>query len=523
MSYKKNKKFVFGTIVLTFAFAMQLVSPVITSAQIGFDKIPKGQDIDSEQVIREFAKQRGIESENMSARFRGSLIGFLRRGDIRRLPLLLQVRLLETFARPHTYEPQTAFSEAASPSQLVQYFLLDTTQFQPNVFTAVIPGINDGTRPTAANAANGQLPTVGAVRTVVEPKDGFPTDPNDPRTLIDMFTDVSGLFVINNESGWYEGWIIRDIKVPPVAAPRANGNAQYGTMTEADRAANAARGTGNNAVTGNFATTDGNAVRKFSPTDHFPEVQANIIPIPVSLGTFNALQQSDVHSYWEFNPGTNWIFPHYELPFTGGTPGSFVNRMLGGITSIVPGSGPVGTGPRPFQSILNGNDPLVYGDNPNDPRDPDRAEVSNVNDPDRPTPGNPAHLETRLRFIPSRLTEEILLDVMVRRASFEPNITNVGQRFFDAYAYEVFLVDKNGDGIISFTEADINGTSDGMPNTRLYLPITSFNRYAMTRELDDGLLAPRFAPGQRGYTMSGDAVFVNPAVPASTGRDGDNR
>lgn len=198
--------------------------------------------------------------------------------------------------------------------------------------------------------------------------------------------------------------------------------------------------------------------------------------------------------------------------------------MVGGITSIVPGSGPSGTGPFPFQSILGGNDPRVDGDNPDDPRDPDRTEVSNVNDPDRPMPGKRAHLERRLRFIPSRLTEEILFDVMVRIASFEPAVTDVGQRFFDAYAYEVSLVDKNGDGILSTQEVDINRSSDGLSNTRLYLPVTAFNRYAMTREIDDGLLAPRFAPGQRGYTVAGDSVLVDPAVPASVvERDDDDR
>ncbi len=446
------------------------------------------------------------------------------RNDVRFLPDPLRNRIIEMARRPHTYLPQAAFSEAKERSQLVQYFLLDSSQFQPNVFTAIIPGINDGTRPTAANAANGQLPTIGSVRVVVEPKPGFPTNPNNPRAQIDMFTDVSGLFVINNESGWYEGWVIRDIKVPGVLPPRENGRAQYGSMTAADQTANARRGTGNNAITGNFATNDGNDFRDFSPNDVFPDIQSNIIPIPVSLGTFNALQQSDVHAYWEFNPGTNWIFPHYELLFTGGTPGSFVNRMLGGITSIVPGSGPSGTGPRPFRSILRGNDPLVYGDNPNDPRDPDRAELSKVSDIDRPTPGNPAHLETRNRFIPSRLTEEILFDVMLRIASFEPQVTDPAQRFFDAYQYEVSLVDQNGDGVLSFGEADINGSSDGLPNSRLYLPVTAFNRYAMTREINDGLLAPRFGPGQRGYTVAGDAVLVDPSVNASLfRRDADDR
>lgn len=451
--------------------------------------------------------------------------GIGRRGDIRFLPDPLKGRIIEMARRPLTYPPQIAFSEADDRSSLVQYFLLDSTQFQPNIFTTIVPGINDGTKPTAANAANAQLPTIGSVRVVVEPKPGFPTDPNDPRAVIDMFTDVSGLFVINNESGWYEGWVIRDIKVPGVLPPRANGRAQYGSVTAADQEANAAKGTGNNAVQGNFATVDGLDFRPISPHDVFPDIQSNVIPIPVSLGSFNGLQQSDVHSYWEFNPGTNWIFPHYELPFTGGVPETFLAGMLGGITSIVPGSGPNGTGPRPFQSILNGNDPLVFGDNPDNPRDPDRAEVSNINDPDRPTPGNPAHLETRNRFIPSRLTEEILFDVMLRSASFEPEVIDLGQRFFDAYAYEVSLIDQNGDGILSFVEADINGTSDGgLPNTRLYLPVTSFNRYAMTREIDDGLLAPRFAPGQRGYAVAGDAVLVDPAVPGSVfRRDGDDR
>lgn len=40
-----------------------------------------------------------------------------------------------------------------------------------------------------------------------------------------------------------------------------------------------------NAITGNFATTDGNEVRKFSPNDVFPDTQSNIIPRPVSLGS----------------------------------------------------------------------------------------------------------------------------------------------------------------------------------------------------------------------------------------------
>ncbi|MGH9874416.1 MAG: hypothetical protein ACRD9S_18330 [Pyrinomonadaceae bacterium] len=439
---------------------------------------------------------------------------FTRRGDIRRLPPLLKVRLIELAARPNTFDPITAFSEADDPSQLFQFYLLDTLNFQPNVFTATIPGINDGVIPTAANAANGGLPTIGAVRVTLEPKPGLPTDPNDPRAFIDIFMDFSGLFVINNESGWYEGWMISDIRVPRVAPPRPDGTAQFGTITQADFLAIAARGSGNNSVVGNIFTADGNTPRLGSVTDIFPipERQPNTVPHPVSMGAFNAQQQSDVHAYWEFNRSTNWIFPHYELPFTGGVPGTFAaglqyNNYTPNLHSIIPGSGPAGVV----------NDKLIYGDDPDNPRDPDRGLVNEEG------PGNPAHLEFRNRFIPSGLDQEVLFNAFVRVASFRPDVTDVGQRLFLSYAQEIARVDQNGDGVISFVEADVDGVSDGLPNTRLYLSPRAFNRFAVTREIDDGLLAPRFAPFQRAYVLSGMLSLVNPSVPASVPRDADDR
>ena len=190
------------------------------------------------------------------------------RGDVRRLPRPLKQRLVDLAKRPHSYLPLTAFSEAATPSQLFQYYLLDTTEFQPNIFTSVVPGINDTAISTAANAANGGQRTIGSVRVVLEPKAGKPTDPNDVRAAIDVFTDISGLFVINNESGWYEGWMIRDMRVPRIAPPRADGSAQYFTMTPEDAAAIAAMGAHNN-VPGQIYTGDGNDVR---------------FPVPVTIG-----------------------------------------------------------------------------------------------------------------------------------------------------------------------------------------------------------------------------------------------
>jgi hypothetical protein len=373
------------------------------------------------------------------------------------------------------------------------------------VFTSRIPGINDQAMQTGANAANDGLPTIGAVRLVLEPKPGLPTDPNDPRAFIDIFTDHSGLFVINNEAGWYEGWMIQDILVPPMAEPRTDGTAQFGTMTPADAAVLAAMGAGNN-VPGNIFTVDGMAPRFPSAGDVFPDVGKNTIAHPVSMGTYNSLQQSDVHSYWEFNAGTNWVFPHYEVVFSGGVPGTFAAGLqyenLRNLQTVIPGSGPRG--------IIN--DKILYGDNPDDPRDPDRAEAE-----------DPSQREFRNRFVPSAVDREILYNVFVRTQSFRPGESDVAERFFVSFAAEVAKVDQNDDGVISFEEADVNGSSDGLPNTRLYLPPSAFNRFAVTREINDGLLAPRFAPSERAYVLSGIASFVDPAVQASVPVDADLR
>ena len=216
-------------------------------------------------------------------------------------------------------------------------------------------------------------------------------------------------------------------------------------------------------------------------------------------------------AYWEFNYlGTDWVHPLYELPFTGGfpddfglAPDTFRDGEIGKIQSIVPGSGPRGVR----------NSPVLFGDNPTLPRDPDKFD----GDID-------AQREFRYRNIPSGLADEIFLDVYERRASFEPENRNLERRLFDAYAFEVARVDSDGDGVISAVEGDIDTPSDGFAdNTRLFLPATAFNRFAVTREINDGLLAPRFSPSTQAWVLSGTRVPVNPAVPASTGRDGDDR
>jgi hypothetical protein len=229
------------------------------------------------------------------------------------------------------------------------------------------------------------------------------------------------------------------------------------------------------------------------------------------MGAYNAMQQSDVHSYWEFNYlGTNWIHPLYELPSTGGfpddfgkAPDAFKDGEIGKLQSIVPGSGPRG---------IN-NDPRVVGDNPNLPRDPDKFDGT-----------VDAQRESRQRGVPSGLANEIYLDVYARPVSFEPTVKNLQRRLFDAYAAEVARVDTNHDGIISAPEGDPDTASDGFANNfRLYLPAPTFNRFAVTREINDGLLAPRFSPSQRAWVLSGFRVAVNPSVSASGERDSDDR
>src|SRR4029079_11166633 len=277
--------------------------------------------------------------------------------------------------------------------------------------------------------------------------------------FIDIFTDIEGLFVINNESGWYEGWMIHDLTVPEVAAARPEDpqHAQFGKLLQAD--ADLLRNMGRvhtRAGAGQLFTVDGNDVRFPSEADHFADVQTNLIPIQLSMGAYNALQQSDAHAYWEFNYTTNWIHPLYELPVTGGIPGTFEAGQIGSLQSIGPGPGPAGTP----------NDPVMFGDNPFLPRDPDKF----AGDDD-------AQREFRMRFIPSGLANEIFLDTYERLASFEPG-TPFPQRLYDAYAAEVARVDANGDGVVSAAEGDVDEGSDGFDdNSRLFIPATQFKRF----------------------------------------------
>jgi hypothetical protein len=164
------------------------------------------------------------------------------------------------------------------------------------------------------------------------------------------------------------------------------------------------------------------------------------------------------------------------------------------------------------------NSSITYGDNPNTAG---VVQASGPRDPDKFDAELDSQREFRQRFIPSGLANEIFLDVYERVVSFEPGVL-FPKRLYDAYAAEVARVGHHG--VVSAAEGDVDTASDGFANNeRLFIPATQFNRFAVTREINDGLLAPRFAPSQRAWVLSGTLVPVNPSVPASEEEDADDR
>jgi hypothetical protein len=468
--------------------------------------------------------------------------GLCTRGDIAPLSTAtetqpLQDRLVLLDCSPHSVAPLQIFAESGphdnvtGKSRLFQYYLLDNTHFQPSVFTTTIPGVNDD--PSTMRTvwgANCNLPTIGAVRLALEPKPDLPTDPDDPRAFIDIFTDIRGLFVINNESGWYEGWMIHDLEVADIDPLGDQGHPAFGLISPKDAQALAAMGTGNNLANQSprrTFTVDGNGPRFPSSTDHFPDNVSNVVPIQLSMGAYNALQQSDAHAYWEFNYQTNWIHPLYELPFTGGFPDhkatqqadTYQDGEIGRLQSIVPGD--------EAGENLNRRLAVAFGDNPDRPRDPDLFD-SDVD----------AQREFRERFVPSGIAREAFLNTFERLASFEPWEHDLQRRLRDGYKAAVALVDTDKNGIISAAEGDIDTCNSICPvnpdntdcasqglgdNTCIFLVPRTFKRFAVTREINDGLLAPRFAPSTRAWVLSGTVVTGFAPLETSEGRDSDDR
>jgi len=119
-----------------------------------------------------------------------------------------------------------------------------------------------------------------------------------------------------------------------------------------------------------------------------------------------------------------------------------------------------------------------------------------------------------------------MLNAFERLASFEPGEHNLTDRLNDGYKAAIALVDTNHDGIISAAEGDIDTPNPHCPqgdNSCIFLLPRSYDRFAVTREINDGMLAPRFAPSTRGWVLSGTIVTGFPVVAASQGEDADDR
>jgi len=101
---------------------------------------------------------------------------------------------------------------------------------------------------------------------------------------------------------------------------------------------------------------------------------------------------------------------------------------------------------------------------------------------------------------------------------------NLSERLFKAYAAEVARVDQNGDGVIS---GDRRGRRHGerrvSRHTRLFLPATVFNRFADPERSTTACW--RRGRAQPAGLGAAGLAFVPQfrAIPASVGRDADDR
>ena len=198
-----------------------------------------------------------------------------------------------------------------------------------------------------------------------------------------------------------------------------DGHAAFGTLTDGDAKILARMGAdynvpGNN-VPGHIFTLDGQAPHFPSASDNSPTSKRMSSLFKESMGAYNAMQQSDVHSYWEFNYlGTNWIHPLYELPFTGGFPDNF-------------GQAPDAfAGRRDRQAAIDRPRPGTERGNRTNRKRSATTPIS-LAIPTSLTRDDDAQREFRQRGVPSGLANEIYLDVYERLASFEPHVRNLQQ------------------------------------------------------------------------------------------------
>ena len=360
------------------------------------------------------------------------------RGDVAKLPQPLKDRLVRLADRPTPSRRSRRSPRRTSPSQLFQYYLLDTTGLRAQ---RLHRRRSRRQRPGDAHRDRRQLrpaddrrraPGASSRSRACRPI------PNDPRAFIDVFTDISRLFVINNESGWYEGWMIHDL-ARRARRPRRDATATRSSARSLPADADA------------LAQTMGQRQQRARQRSSrrrraaaLPERERSLPRPrrPTSCRSSSAWARTTPCSRaTRTRTGSSTTRPTGSTRSTScRSPAASRRRRLRRLRTArsarcsrsCPGSGPAGVDEQARS---------CYGDNPNLP-----ARSRQVRRRRSTRSASSASASSR-----AASRNEIFLDVYERLASFEPG-SPFPQRLFDAYAAEVARVDTNGDGIISAVE-----------------------------------------------------------------------
>jgi hypothetical protein len=192
--------------------------------------------------------------------------------------------------------------------------------------------------------------------------------------------------VINNESGWYEGWMIHDLTSARRGAASRRAST-IRTMTYADAVAIAAGAT----ITTSLENSS-RATAKMTPfprmSDHFPDRRRSRVR-SIEHGRVQLPAAERLSCLLEFNEYTTGFFPLFEIPSTGGWQEHL--RPASNTTFVVDTRiGPARRRQQPARPQAD------VGDDPNNPRDPiaDRRRAPMTRN--RPTTNDESE-ETRLR------------------------------------------------------------------------------------------------------------------------------
>ena len=284
-----------------------------------------------------------------------------------------------------------------------------------NVVLKASPGRQRSSCMKTATGGNCGLPTIGAVRLALEPKPGLPTDPNDVRAFIDVFTDISRALRHQQRER-----LVRRLDDPrrrradgrraATRRPRAVRDDDRGRTPTCSR-----RWAPATTSPATRSRSDGNAVTLPSASDQFPEQPDQRRADAAEHGRLQRAPADatphllGVQLHDELGASALRAAVHRRLLGTTSRqpPDALEDGAIGQLSSIVPGSGPLGVKNAPRSLRRQPEQPARSGS------------LRCARHRRQGRRGLDTQREFRLRFIPSGLANEILLDVYVRRASFQ--------------------------------------------------------------------------------------------------------